>query len=46
MAFPMARTFEAYIQPDTAHAINLHYNSTGAYNVIQRFLAREGLGPS
>ncbi|KAL8729722.1 MAG: hypothetical protein Q9166_004550 [cf. Caloplaca sp. 2 TL-2023] len=46
MAFPMARTFEAYIQPDTAHAINLHYNSTGAYNVIQRFLTREGLGSS
>ncbi|CAL8576426.1 hypothetical protein XPA_002310 [Xanthoria parietina] len=46
MAFPMARTFEAYIQPDMAHGINLHYNSTGAYNVIQRFLTREGLGPS
>ena len=46
MAFPMARTFEAYIQPDTAHAINLHYNSTGANNVIQRFLTREGLAPS
>lgn len=46
MAFPMARTFEAYIQPDTAHAINLHYNSTGTYNVIQRFLTCEGLGPS
>ncbi|KAL8670558.1 MAG: hypothetical protein Q9168_004906 [Polycauliona sp. 1 TL-2023] len=45
-AFPMARTFEAYIQPDTAHAINLHYNSTGAINVIQRFLIREGLGPA
>ncbi|KAL8782777.1 MAG: hypothetical protein Q9213_005101 [Squamulea squamosa] len=41
-AFPMARTFEAYIQPDTAHAIDLHYNSTAAYNVIQRFLTREG----
>ncbi|KAL8909560.1 MAG: hypothetical protein Q9171_005006 [Xanthocarpia ochracea] len=45
-AFPMAKTFEAYIQPDTAHAINLHYNSTGAYSVIQRFLIREGLGSS
>ena len=42
----MATTFEAYIQPDTAHAINLHYNSTGAYSVIQRFLIREGLGSS
>ncbi|KAL8689961.1 MAG: hypothetical protein Q9224_004518 [Gallowayella concinna] len=46
MAFPLARTFEAYIQPDTAHAINLHYNSTAAFNVIQRFLTREGLGSS
>ncbi|KAI4236131.1 MAG: hypothetical protein L6R40_006256 [Gallowayella cf. fulva] len=46
MAFPLARTFEAYIQPNTAHGINLHYNSTGAFNVIQRFLTREGLGSS
>ncbi|KAL9599351.1 MAG: hypothetical protein Q9219_003884 [cf. Caloplaca sp. 3 TL-2023] len=46
MAFPAARAFEAYIQPDTAHGINLHYNSTGAYNVIQRFLTAQGLAPS
>ncbi|KAL8714236.1 MAG: hypothetical protein Q9220_001965 [cf. Caloplaca sp. 1 TL-2023] len=46
MAFPAAKAFEAYIQPDTAHALNLHYNSTGAYNVIQRFLTSQGLAPS
>ncbi|KAL8829639.1 MAG: hypothetical protein Q9170_006076 [Blastenia crenularia] len=46
MAFPAAKVFEAYIQPNTAHGINLHYNSTGAYNVIQRFLTAQGLAPS
>lgn len=46
MAFPAAKAFDAYIQPDTAHAINLHYNSTGANRVIQEFLVRQGLGPS
>lgn len=30
--------FEAYIQPNTGHGINLHYNATGAYNVINEFL--------
>ncbi|KAL8733293.1 MAG: hypothetical protein Q9181_003632 [Wetmoreana brouardii] len=45
-AFPAAKAFEAYIQPNTAHAINLHYNSTAAYNVIQRFLTSQGLAPS
>lgn len=37
-AFPDASKFEAYIQPDTGHGINLHYNSTAAYQVIQDFL--------
>ncbi|KAL8690492.1 MAG: hypothetical protein Q9218_004068 [Villophora microphyllina] len=46
MAFPAAKAFEAYIQPETAHAINLHYNSTAAYNAIQRFLTSQGLAPS
>ena len=35
--------FTAYVQPDTAHGINLHYNSTGAYKVIQDFLGSKGL---
>ena len=45
-AFPKAHTFEAYIQPNTGHAINAHYNSTGAYDVIQTFLRANGLGSS
>ncbi|KAI4146251.1 MAG: hypothetical protein L6R39_003524 [Caloplaca ligustica] len=45
-AFPMAKAFEAYIQPNTAHGINLHYNASGAYHVIQRFLNAQGLAPS
>lgn len=43
-AFPAAKAFEAYIQPNTGHAINLHYNSTGAYKVMQEFLIAHDLG--
>ena len=43
-AFPKARSFEAYIHPDTGHAINFHHNATGAYEVIQEWLIRQGLG--
>jgi pimeloyl-ACP methyl ester carboxylesterase len=42
--FPSASAFEAYIQPDTAHGINPHYNSTGAYKVIQSWLGAHDLG--
>lgn len=35
--------FEAYIQPDTGHGINLHYNSTGAYEVWLGWLGEKGL---
>lgn len=43
--FPMVPTanFTAYIQPNTGHGINLHYNATGAYNVINTFLTSKGL---
>ena len=44
-AFPAAKAFEAYIQPNTGHGINLHYNSTAAYKVVQEFLIAQGLGP-
>ena len=44
-AFPASRAFEAYIHPNTGHGINLHYNSTGAYKVVQQFLIAHGLGP-
>ncbi|KAF2171750.1 hypothetical protein M409DRAFT_17985 [Zasmidium cellare ATCC 36951] len=38
--FSGATPFETYVQPNTGHGINLHYNSTGAYQVINNFLAR------
>ena len=44
-AFPAAKAFKAYIQPNTGHGINLHYNSTGAYKVMQEFLIAHGLRP-
>lgn len=42
-AFPAASAFEAYIQPNTGHGLNFHYNATAGYQVIQNFLARNGL---
>ena len=39
-----ATDFQAYIQPDTAHGINLHYNATAAYGVVTSFLGSHGLG--
>jgi len=48
--FPSAASnssqFEAYIQRNTGHGINLHYNATGAYNVIGGFLRSKGLASS
>ncbi|KAJ5349502.1 hypothetical protein N7541_007229 [Penicillium brevicompactum] len=41
--FPKASAFTAYIQPETGHGINLHYNSTGAYQQINDFLGAQGL---
>ena len=35
--------FTAYIQPNSGHGINVHYNATGAYDVIQTFLRSKGL---
>jgi pimeloyl-ACP methyl ester carboxylesterase len=42
--FPKASVFEAYIQPNTAHGINAHYNATASYEVVQSWLAGHGLG--
>lgn len=44
MNLPMAQPFQAYIQPNTGHGINLHYNATGAYNFIQNWLSTNNLG--
>lgn len=43
LAYPAASTFEAYIQPSTGHGINFHHNATAAYEVVQAFLAKNGL---
>lgn len=41
--FPSASAFVAYIHPNTGHAINVHYNATGAYKQINDFLGIHGL---
>ncbi|EUC38798.1 hypothetical protein COCCADRAFT_81899 [Bipolaris zeicola 26-R-13] len=33
----------AYVQPETGHGLNFHYNATGGYGVMQEFLASNGL---
>ena len=43
MGLPQAKNFEAYIQPNSGHGINFHYNATGAYQVIQNYLKSNGL---
>lgn len=42
MNFPNASSFESYIQPKTGHGLNLHYNATAGYDVIQNWLASVG----
>ena len=43
MVFPNALKFAAHIQPNTGHGLNLHYNATAGYQVIQNYLASSGL---
>ncbi|CAG8895602.1 unnamed protein product [Penicillium nalgiovense] len=43
VVFPSASAFSAYVHPSTGHAINLHYNATGAYKQINDFLEAHGL---
>ncbi|KXS98885.1 hypothetical protein AC578_10843 [Pseudocercospora eumusae] len=38
--FPAAKPSDVYIQPDTGHGMNLHYNPTGAYKVIVDWMER------
>ena len=38
--FKGSRSVETYIQPHVGHGINLHYNATGAYNVILDWASR------
>ncbi|MCJ1388010.1 hypothetical protein MMC18_000854 [Xylographa bjoerkii] len=41
--FPAVSDFEVYIQPNVGHALNLHYNATGAYAVANNFFKKNGL---
>ncbi len=41
--FPATKKFATYMQPNTGHGLNLHFNSTAAYKVIFGFLAKNGL---
>ncbi|KAF2658539.1 alpha/beta-hydrolase [Lophiostoma macrostomum CBS 122681] len=41
--FPKASAFVPYIQPHTAHGLNVHYNATAGYKYIQSFLSSHGL---
>ncbi|KAN0122921.1 hypothetical protein V8E51_001247 [Hyaloscypha variabilis] len=38
--FPNASVVEVFIHPSAGHALNLHYNSTAAYDIILRFLEK------
>jgi hypothetical protein len=41
--FPKAKPLEIYIQPNTGHGMNLHFNATGWYDVVFDFLGKNGL---
>ncbi|APA11636.1 hypothetical protein sscle_08g064060 [Sclerotinia sclerotiorum 1980 UF-70] len=43
VVFPKARAFVPYIQPRCGHAVNVHFNSSGAYRVMNEFLRDQGL---
>lgn len=42
--FPKGGVFEAYIQPDTGHGINVHFNSSAGNAYVQRWLGDHGVG--
>jgi pimeloyl-ACP methyl ester carboxylesterase len=42
LAFPKAKSWERYIQPNVGHGINLHFNASGAYSVIQNWAGKHG----
>lgn len=41
--FSAVKPLEVYIQPDTGHAMNVHYNATGRFDVMSSFLGENGL---
>ena len=34
--------FASYLAPNAGHGLNLHYSAVGAFEFIQKFLARQG----
>lgn len=44
--FSSSSNFSVFIQPATGHALNLHYNSTAAYDEIASFLRSNSIVPS
>lgn len=43
-AFPNAKSFASYIQPETGQGINMHLNATAGYAVVQEWIQGMGLG--
>jgi hypothetical protein len=41
--YPKATPLEVYVHPNAGHGLNLHYNSSAAYAVINGFLNSNGL---
>lgn len=34
----LRQPFRTYVQPSTGHGMNLHYNATGFYGVVNDFI--------
>lgn len=43
VVFPSASSLQTYIQPNTGHGLNLHFNASAGYEVITSFLNENGL---
>lgn len=41
--FPNAKPLDVYVQPNTGHAMNVHYNATGWYDVVFDWIKEQGL---
>jgi hypothetical protein len=41
--FPNASPVVTYVNPNAAHGINLHYNASAVYGVVNTFLGENGL---
>lgn len=39
--FPKSKSWETYMQPETGHGMNLHFNASGWYGVVNEWVERE-----